>query len=75
MRQAQLTRLLGRPPGIESVDYGCVHGHVQGAPTDAEVRACAMLAAHLSGLAKGDRAEVSVCAGKGVKKVKGAPAG
>ncbi len=47
----------------------------QGAPSDAELRACAMLAAHLSGLAKGDRAEVSVCPGKGVKKVKGAPAG
>ncbi len=45
------------------------------APPELEVQACAQLCAHLSGVAKADRAEVTVCLGKGVRKVKGAPAG
>lgn len=44
-------------------------------PAESEVQACAQLCAHLSGVAKADRAEVLVCPGKGVRKVKGAPAG
>lgn len=42
---------------------------------DSEMLACAALCAHLSGIAKGAHAEVTVCQGKGVRKVKGAPAG
>jgi len=45
------------------------------APADAELQACAQLCAHLSGVQKGDRAEVRVCPGTEVRKVKGAPAG
>ena len=42
---------------------------------EADIQACAMLAAHLSGVAKGDRVEVQCVVGKHVRKVKGAPAG
>jgi predicted ribosome quality control (RQC) complex YloA/Tae2 family protein len=45
------------------------------APEEAELRACAMLAAHLSGIEKGDRIEVTCAPGNGVRKVKGAPPG
>lgn len=45
------------------------------APTEEDLRACAVLAAHLSGVAKGARVEVIVAAGKGVRKVKGAAPG
>lgn len=44
-------------------------------PTEAEKHACAVLCAHLSGVTKGDHAEIAVCFGKNVRKVKGAPAG
>ena len=40
-----------------------------------ELEACAMLAGHLSGIGKGDACDITVCAGKDVRKVKGAPAG
>lgn len=40
-----------------------------------DLRACAVLAAHLSGVAKGARVEVTVAQGKGVRKVKGAAPG
>jgi predicted ribosome quality control (RQC) complex YloA/Tae2 family protein len=77
---ALVTRLLrGRDVWLHVRDQTGAHvvlrSEGQTAPSEAEVRACAILAAHLSGLAKGDRAEVAVCAGKGVKKVKGAPTG
>lgn len=45
------------------------------AAEEQDICACAMLAAHLSGVAKGDRAEVQCVPGKHVRKVKGAPAG
>ena len=40
-----------------------------------DLHACAVLAAHLSGVAKGARVEVTVAQGKGVRKVKGAAPG
>lgn len=45
------------------------------APAEEDLRACAVLAAHLSGVAKGARLEVTLAQGKGVRKVKGAAAG
>lgn len=46
------------------------------APADqGDIRACAMLAAHLSGIAKGDRIDVQCVPGKLVRKVKGAAPG
>ena len=44
-------------------------------PPEAELRACAVLAAHLSGVAKGERADVSCAQGKHVRKVKGTAVG
>lgn len=44
-------------------------------PPESELAACAVLAAHLSGLDKGSRVEVIACPGKGVRKVKGAAPG
>lgn len=44
-------------------------------PAEEDLRACAVLAAHLSGVAKGARVEVTLAPGKGVRKVKGAAAG
>ena len=43
--------------------------------SEEDLRACAVLAAHLSGIAKGARVEVTVALGKGVRKVKGAAPG
>lgn len=44
-------------------------------PAEKEIHACAVLAAHLAGVDKGDVCDVTTCAGKDVRKVKGAPAG
>jgi predicted ribosome quality control (RQC) complex YloA/Tae2 family protein len=44
-------------------------------PPDGVLAECAALAGHLSGIAKASRVEVTVCRGKHVRKVKGAPAG
>lgn len=43
--------------------------------SEVDLLACAMLAAHLSGIAKGDRVEVTWAEARHVRKVKGAPAG
>ncbi len=40
-----------------------------------EIDACAMLAGHLSGVGKGEACDITLCLGKDVRKVKGAPAG
>jgi predicted ribosome quality control (RQC) complex YloA/Tae2 family protein len=45
------------------------------APAEAELRACAVLAAHLSGVPKGERVEVTCAPGKHVRKVKGSATG
>lgn len=45
------------------------------APGEAELRACAVLAAHLSGIPKGERVEVTCAPGKHVRKVKGSATG
>lgn len=44
-------------------------------PAEVELRACAVLCAHLSGADKGSAAEVSVAAGRHVRKVKGSATG
>jgi len=75
---ALVTKLLrGRDIWLHVRDSTGAHVvlRAQAAVVDAELRACAMLAAHLSGIAKGDRAEVCWTLGKNVRKVKGAPAG
>ena len=77
---ALVTRLLrGRDVWLHLRDRAGAHVmlRVEGlAPAkDPEVTACAMLAGHLSGVAKGEACDVTVCAGKDVRKVKGAPAG
>ncbi len=75
---ALVTKLLrGRDVWLHVRDSTGAHVvlRAQAAVADAELRACAMLAAHLSGVAKGDRAEVCWTLGKNVRKVKGAPAG
>lgn len=45
------------------------------APPEAELRACAILCAHLTGIAKGDSAEVTCAEGRHVRKVKGSAVG
>lgn len=77
---ALVTRLLrGRDWWLHVRDQSGAHVVLRWAgeapPPEAVLVECAALAAHLSGLAKGCRAEVSVCRGKHVRKVKGAPAG
>jgi predicted ribosome quality control (RQC) complex YloA/Tae2 family protein len=77
---ALVTRLLrGRDVWLHLRDRPGAHVmlRVEGmtAAKEAEVAACAMLAGHLSGVAKGEACDVTVCAGKDVRKVKGAPAG
>ncbi len=77
---ALVTRLLrGRDVWLHLRDRPGAHVmlRVQGqdAAKPAELAACAMLAGHLSGVAKGEACEITVCAGKDVRKVKGAPAG
>ncbi len=75
-----VTRLLrGRDWWFHVRDQTGAHVVLQGKGADppplAEWHACAALCGHLSGIAKGERVEVLVCAGKDVRKVKGAPAG
>ena len=77
---ALVTRLLrGRDVWLHLRDRPGAHVmlRVEGnAPAkEAEIVACAMLAGHLAGVAKGEACEITVCAGKDVRKVKGAPAG
>ena len=77
---ALVTRLLrGRDVWLHLRDRTGAHVmlRVEGmaAAKETEVAACAMLAGHLSGVAKGEACDVTVCAGKDVRKVKGAPAG
>ena len=77
---ALVTRLLrGRDVWLHVRDRPGAHVVLrvegQAPPSQPEVNACAVLAAHLSGVHKGDVCEVTVCAGKDVRKVKGAPAG
>lgn len=77
---ALVTRLLrGRDVWLHLRDRPGAHVmlRVEGnAPAKAaEVDVCAMLAGHLSGVGKGESCDITVCAGKDVRKVKGAPAG
>lgn len=77
---ALVTRLLrGRDVWLHLRDRPGAHVmlRIEGAATakEPEVTACAMLAGHLSGVAKGEACDITICAGKDVRKVKGAPAG
>ncbi len=77
---ALVTRLLrGRDVWLHLRDRPGAHVMLrvegQDAAKAAEIEACAMLAGHLSGVGKGEACDITVCAGKDVRKVKGAPAG
>ncbi len=77
---ALVTRLLrGRDLWLHLRDRPGAHVmlrvDVTGLAKQSEIEACAMLAGHLSGVTKGEACDVTVCAGKDVRKVKGAPAG
>ena len=77
---ALVTRLLrGRDLWFHVRDRTGAHvvlrTHPKSPADEGDIRACAMLAAHLSGIAKGDRIDVQCVPGKLVRKVKGAAPG